>query len=361
MTETRTFFLTRKDFWFPSSKRMFMFIQATIKKGILVDTHARAYAGFGAWGEGGERLNTHDLFCSLSRCLSFSLHPPPPPHGGGVRGDGVGAGTDCVCVCVCVVCLKTSSRLCLFDYFCDIIRDLIPLVCVCVCVRLPPCGLPCSCVCPSVRACAHMCMRACVLLCGCLSLVSIFISRKCCRCWRPSTASCRPTPSSTRAPWLSRRRATERRSLASRCFGFPPRPPPALHFHPHPFTYFTAFFLLSSHSSLQHAAELVKTVASRYDEYVSVKDLNERINRALTAAKKDNNLIYNDRVPEIKELEHIGKAALVKAAPITPPLSQKFTGETHHKHKYITLIYKLRSRTRTSSASWHPVEVFSSV
>ncbi|XP_039676242.1 programmed cell death 6-interacting protein isoform X1 [Perca fluviatilis] len=76
---------------------------------------------------------------------------------------------------------------------------------------------------------------------------------------------------------------------------------------------------------LQHAAELVKTVASRYDEYVSVKDLSEKVNRALTAAKKDNDFIYHDRVPEVKDLEHIGKATLVKATAITPPLSQKFT------------------------------------
>ncbi|XP_046875315.1 programmed cell death 6-interacting protein isoform X2 [Hypomesus transpacificus] len=76
---------------------------------------------------------------------------------------------------------------------------------------------------------------------------------------------------------------------------------------------------------LQHAAELVKTVASRYDEYVSVKDLSDKINRALTAAKKDNDFIYHDRVPEVKDLEHIGKAALVKSTAIAPPLSQKFT------------------------------------
>nr|XP_057903535.1 programmed cell death 6-interacting protein-like [Doryrhamphus excisus]XP_057903586.1 programmed cell death 6-interacting protein-like isoform X2 [Doryrhamphus excisus] len=76
---------------------------------------------------------------------------------------------------------------------------------------------------------------------------------------------------------------------------------------------------------LQHAAELVKTVATRYDEYVSVKDLTDKINRALTAAKKDNDFIYHDRVPEVKDLEHIGKAALVKATAITPPLSQKFS------------------------------------
>lgn len=81
----------------------------------------------------------------------------------------------------------------------------------------------------------------------------------------------------------------------------------------------------------------MKTVASRYDEYVSVKELSDRINRDLTSAKKDNNFIYNDRVPEVKDLEPIGKAALVKAAPITTPLSQKFTGETTHRNKYITV------------------------
>ncbi|KAA0710369.1 Programmed cell death 6-interacting protein ALG-2-interacting protein 1 [Triplophysa tibetana] len=76
---------------------------------------------------------------------------------------------------------------------------------------------------------------------------------------------------------------------------------------------------------LQHATELVKTAASRYDEYVNVKDLSDKINRALTAAKKDNDFIYHDRVPEVKDLEHIGKASLVKATAVQTPLSQKFT------------------------------------
>lgn len=80
--------------------------------------------------------------------------------------------------------------------------------------------------------------------------------------------------------------------------------------------------------SRQHAAELVAKVASHYDEYVSVKDLGDKINRALAAAKKDNDFIYHDRVPEVKDLEPIGKAALVKATAVAPPISQKFTGET---------------------------------
>ncbi|XP_015678220.1 programmed cell death 6-interacting protein isoform X2 [Protobothrops mucrosquamatus] len=76
---------------------------------------------------------------------------------------------------------------------------------------------------------------------------------------------------------------------------------------------------------LQHAADLVKTVTSRYDEYINVKDLSDKINRALSAAKKDNDFIYHDRVPDLKDLDPIGKVSLVKATPVTIPLSQKFT------------------------------------
>ncbi|KAF7247956.1 Programmed cell death 6-interacting protein [Varanus komodoensis] len=75
---------------------------------------------------------------------------------------------------------------------------------------------------------------------------------------------------------------------------------------------------------LQHAADLVKTVASR-DEYINVKELSDKISRALTAAKKDNDFIYHDRIPDLKDLEPIGKASLVKATPVVVPLSQKFT------------------------------------
>lgn len=67
-------------------------------------------------------------------------------------------------------------------------------------------------------------------------------------------------------------------------------------------------------------------MASRYDEYVNVKDFSDKINRALTAAKKDNDFIYHDRVPDLKDLDPIGKATLVKPTPVNVPVSQKFTG-----------------------------------
>ncbi|XP_008116545.1 programmed cell death 6-interacting protein isoform X1 [Anolis carolinensis] len=76
---------------------------------------------------------------------------------------------------------------------------------------------------------------------------------------------------------------------------------------------------------LQHAADLVKTVASRYDEYINIKDMADKTNRALTAAKKDNDFIYHDRIPDLKDLEPIGKASLVKPTQVAVPLSQKFT------------------------------------
>lgn len=89
----------------------------------------------------------------------------------------------------------------------------------------------------------------------------------------------------------------------------------------------------------------MKTVASRYDEYVSVKDLTDKINRALAAAKKDNDFIYHDRVPEVKDLEHIGKAVLVKATAITPPLSQKFAGTTHRHFACFLTVKRLDSES----------------
>ncbi|XP_078396231.1 programmed cell death 6-interacting protein isoform X2 [Cetorhinus maximus] len=76
---------------------------------------------------------------------------------------------------------------------------------------------------------------------------------------------------------------------------------------------------------LQHASDLVKTVASRYDEYINIKDLSDKITRSLTAAKKDNDFIYHDRVPDLKDLEPVGKATLVKPTPVSVPMSQKFT------------------------------------
>uniref|UniRef100_S4RRW6 Programmed cell death 6 interacting protein n=1 Tax=Petromyzon marinus TaxID=7757 RepID=S4RRW6_PETMA len=88
---------------------------------------------------------------------------------------------------------------------------------------------------------------------------------------------------------------------------------------------------------LQHATDLVKTVTSRYDEYISVKDLSDKISRALTAAKKDNDFIYHDRVPDIKDLEAIGKATLVKPLQLASPMSPRFVGKSDLFEKMVPL------------------------
>lgn len=74
---------------------MLIIIQAIKQMYACIHTQTHTHWILGALGQGGKRLNTHDLFCSLSRCLPFFLHPP---CGGGVGGDDVGAGTDCVFV-----------------------------------------------------------------------------------------------------------------------------------------------------------------------------------------------------------------------------------------------------------------------
>ena len=52
-----------------------------------------------------------------------------------------------------------------------------------------------------------------------------------------------------------------------------------------------------------------------------------RIQRALESAKKDNDFIYHDKIPDLKTLPAIGKAAVAKPAAFSAPMSTKFTGK----------------------------------
>ncbi|KAG7244968.1 hypothetical protein INR49_023534 [Caranx melampygus] len=75
--------------------------------------------------------------------------------------------------------------------------------------------------------------------------------------------------------------------------------------------------LAAKHCIMQANAELHQSILAKQKKRLG--------RRLLACSQKDNDFIYHDRVPEVKDLEHIGKAALVKATAITPPLSQKFT------------------------------------
>lgn len=156
------------------------------------------------------------MACSvfLSRCLPFFLHPSPWCW----RLPWL-----CLCARALVLCLHASLSPLFVTGFCDFhlflyLFNFINFFYLAD-VRLPSYGLRCHCACMCV--CFYICLHACVLLCGCCSLVSIFIFRKCFRCLRLSTASCKPTPSCIRASWPSRRRGSGRRLLVCRYTGLP--------------------------------------------------------------------------------------------------------------------------------------------
>lgn len=118
----------------------------------------------------------------------------------------------CVCLCmyVCLCgCGKLISVLMLHEHF---VRGWVMFADLLFCsLFLHPVLL---CLCLFVVA-HNVC--GCCGVCGCLSLVSVFISRKCFQFWQRSTAWCRPLQSSIRQCWPNRRNDLEKRSLVCRC------------------------------------------------------------------------------------------------------------------------------------------------
>ncbi|XP_025832314.1 programmed cell death 6-interacting protein [Agrilus planipennis] len=75
---------------------------------------------------------------------------------------------------------------------------------------------------------------------------------------------------------------------------------------------------------LTQAVELFKAAQSRSGNSTMFQDMAAKAQRNLTEAKKDNDFIYHERIPDINSLEPIGRAQLAKALPLTHPLSQNF-------------------------------------
>ncbi|XP_069122186.1 LOW QUALITY PROTEIN: programmed cell death 6-interacting protein-like [Argopecten irradians] len=79
-------------------------------------------------------------------------------------------------------------------------------------------------------------------------------------------------------------------------------------------------------SRLQHANELLCASQTRGGTVFCFKNELARVNRDLQAAKKDNDFIYHDKVPDVKSLPAIGKAVIAKPIPFTnKPMSERFT------------------------------------
>lgn len=61
-------------------------------------------------------------------------------------------------------------------------------------------------------------------------------------------------------------------------------------------------------------------------------ELMKKTERNLNEAKKDNDFIYHDRIPDLNSLPPIGKAQPAKMLQLTYPLSQNFKGNQLFDH-----------------------------
>ena len=76
----------------------------------------------------------------------------------------------------------------------------------------------------------------------------------------------------------------------------------------------------------QHAIDLFKLAQQRTGDLTLHQTYVNQSQKALTEAKKDNDFIYHERVPDVKMLEPIGKAPLAKIMPLSDRLSANFKG-----------------------------------
>lgn len=78
---------------------------------------------------------------------------------------------------------------------------------------------------------------------------------------------------------------------------------------------------------LQYAQRLVNAGIERghNPDLSNAKEWLRRIEKALTEAKKDNDFIYHERIPEEKNLTPVGKAAVAKPTPLPERLGTEKT------------------------------------
>ena len=75
---------------------------------------------------------------------------------------------------------------------------------------------------------------------------------------------------------------------------------------------------------LQYAIRLFKAGIERsgLSDLCNANDWNKKCERALTEAKKDNDFIYHERIPDEKNLAPIAKAAVAKITPLPAKLGK---------------------------------------
>lgn len=77
---------------------------------------------------------------------------------------------------------------------------------------------------------------------------------------------------------------------------------------------------------LQAAIESFKLAQQRSSDTSLYQDYLNRAQKAHADAQKDNDFIYHERVPEVKNLEPVGKGALAKITMLPERLSNNFKG-----------------------------------
>ncbi|XP_067014587.1 programmed cell death 6-interacting protein isoform X2 [Anabrus simplex] len=75
---------------------------------------------------------------------------------------------------------------------------------------------------------------------------------------------------------------------------------------------------------LEHAMELFKAAQQRSGRPTFFQEYANKAQRSLTEAKKDNDFIYHERIPDVKSLPPVPKAQLAKMLPVPDRLSQNF-------------------------------------
>ena len=82
----------------------------------------------------------------------------------------------------------------------------------------------------------------------------------------------------------------------------------------------------------QHAKELMAAAATRGGASFSFRNEQDKIQRELESAQKDNDFIYHDKVPDVKTLPGLSKAAVAKPLPIPDKFSSNFQGKLSIKN-----------------------------
>lgn len=83
---------------------------------------------------------------------------------------------------------------------------------------------------------------------------------------------------------------------------------------------------------------MLKTAQSRSGRTL-FGDVLSKTERNLAEAKKDNDFIYHERIPDIKSVEPIGKAQPAKVLQISHPMSQNFKGKcVSQKYSFILFL-----------------------